>query len=450
MRTVLVVDDEPAMRHMLRLILEREKFNVIEASDGVSGLRQLASGSVDVVLCDIRMPDLDGLGFLATAARMETAVTIIMMSAYGSIDIAIECIKQGAYDYISKPFKSDEVVLTLRKAEERLRLQRENQSLRFRLAHSRAFMKDQFAGWKSPAMRSLLSQVGRTANSRTNVLITGETGVGKELIAHALHTVGVAGESPFVAVNCGAISPHLLESEFFGHVRGAFTGADRDHPGMLAAAHGGTLFLDEIGDLSPDLQPKLLRVLQEGEYRPVGSAHLRKVNVRVLSATNRNLREAVDSGAFRSDLYYRLAVVELHVPALRERREDIPLLLLHFLGSIAVRQGRVTPRLSSSAMRAVQQHDWPGNVRELENFAERIMVFCRQEEIDAADLPWGETSSGETSGSLSLKDAYHRIEIDYIRRALLQTGGNRTQAAKMLELSLRNLQYKLKDLGIDA
>ncbi len=308
---VLVIDDEAAMRHMLRLVLEKEGYGVEEAPGGSEGLAALAGGSFEVVLCDIRMPGMDGLAFLEQAAKAGPLPTVIMMSAYGSIDTAVECMKRGAYDFISKPFKPDEILLTLGKAGERRRLQAENQRLR------RVLNKEigpEGIVFRSPAMAEVLDMVKKVAHSPSAVLITGETGTGKELIARALHSESPRRGAPFVAVNCGAISSGLMESELFGHVRGAFTGADRERQGLFSAASGGTLFLDEIGELPLDLQPKLLRVLQEGEVRRVGETKPRKVDVRVVTATARDLKAEAEAGRFREDLFYRLDVVQVRLP----------------------------------------------------------------------------------------------------------------------------------------
>ncbi len=446
-RQILIIDDEPGMRHMLRLVLEREGYGVKEAETGEQGLKLLAGGSYEAVLCDIRMPDLDGHAVLKKAAEAGNPTTIIMMSAYGNIDTAIACMKEGAYDYIAKPFKPDEVVLTLRKAEERLRLLRENDQLKraLQVQDSKRIVS------RGRAMEAVLDLVRRVAVTNSPVLITGETGTGKELVARALHAQGKRKDAPFVAVNCSAISSSLLESELFGHVKGAFTGADRERQGLFGAADGGTLFLDEIGELPLDLQPKLLRVLQEGEVRRVGENQPRRVDVRVLAATARDLKEMVRAGSFRDDLFYRLAVMEIRVPPLREHPEDIPLLAEHFVTRIADREGRTVPAISSSFMEILTPYGWPGNIRELENFMEKSMIFCRGESLEPADLPWEVRRQERVAGhGLSLKGAYQRLEEEYIRKALASTGGNRTQAARILEISLRNLMYKLKEYGMDG
>ncbi len=446
-RTVLVVDDETGMRHMLRLVLEREGFQVVEAVDAESALLRLASGDIDVALCDIRMPGLDGLGFLREAKKKKLKATFIMMSAYGSIEMALECIKEGAYDYIAKPFKPDEVVLAVRKADERLRLMRENALLKNRLKKQGS--NDKII-YRSDKMADVLAMVSQVANVRSPVLITGETGTGKELVARALHNGGNRRDEPFIAVNCSAITPSLMESELFGHAKGAFTGADRNRNGMFSEADGGTLFLDEIGEFPLDMQPKLLRVLQEGEVRRVGDSKSQKVDVRILAATARDLQTQVEEGLFRDDLFFRLAVVELHVPPLRERSEDIPLLAEHFIASICARDGRRPLKMTAAAVASLQEYSWPGNVRELENFMEKTIIFCREHEIDVEQMPWEfRRKERNTDENFSLKEASERLEKEYIRKTLTETGGNRTQAAKLLEISLRALQYKIKeyDLG---
>jgi DNA-binding NtrC family response regulator len=445
-KTILVVDDETSVRHMLRLVLEGAGYQVTEAACGTEALRLLQDEPFDIILSDIRMPELDGLGLLQQVKKLGIDGMVIMMSAYGSIDTAVECLKKGAYDYISKPFKPDEVILTLRKAEERIRLQQENVRLRQQLSKK----KDSHTiVYRSKVMERLLTLVSRVAETSSSVLITGETGTGKELVARALHRQSARCKKPFVAVNCGAIAPTLVESELFGHARGAFTGAVQQKAGLFEEACGGTLFLDEIGELPLDLQPKLLRVLQEGEVRRVGETQSRKVDVRVLAATARDLRELVANNGFRDDLFFRLAVVEMHIPPLRERREDIPLLAKHFASDIAAREGRPVPEITSAVANTLSGYSWPGNVRELANFTERTMIFCRGDVLDLETLP-GEIrrKNRDAQQDLSLKQAALRLEKEYINKALAATDGNRTQAAKILEISLRKLLYKIKEYCI--
>jgi two-component system response regulator AtoC len=335
------------------------------------------------------------------------------------------------------------VILTLKKAQERLSLQRENTALRKKLAHKK---NNHEIVYQSAVMEGLLTLVAQAARADSPVLITGETGTGKELVARALHSQSVRHQRPFVAINCGAIAPALMESELFGHARGAFTGALQQKNGLFEEADGGSLFLDEIGELPLELQPKLLRVLQEKEVRRVGENRARKVDVRVLAATARDLRAAVARGAFRDDLFFRLAVVEVHVPPLRERREDIALLARHFVHDISVRTGRAAPEIGPSVRGVLQSHAWPGNVRELANYIERAMIFSRGDVLEIDHLPMDlRVEKRENTKDFSLKSASLRLEKEYIRKALAATGGNRTQAAKLLEISLRKLLYKIKE-----
>lgn len=445
-RKILIVDDEAPMRHMLKMVLERGGYQVLEAEDGAAALVQLEKQPCDIVLCDVRMPTLDGMGFLQEVITRRWPLTVIMMSAYGTLDTAVDCLKAGAFDYISKPFKPDEILLTLAKAEERLRLQNENDLLRRELDRKVAGREIIYA---SPNMAQVMGLVERAAAVHSPVLITGETGTGKELIARALHRDSVRREKPFVAINCGAISAGIIESELFGHLRGAFTGADRNHEGLFAAAQGGTLFLDEIGELPLELQPKLLRVLQEGEVRPVGGVTPRRTDVRLIAATARNLHEEIEAERFRSDLFFRLAVIEIHLPPLRERVVDIPLLAEHFLARIATRERLAVPQLIAEAAESLKGYHWPGNVRELANFMEKTVIFCRNRQIRSEDLPLEVRGQSREAGELSLKKIVARLEREYIRKALTITSGNRTRAAGLLDISLRSLQYKIREYGLE-
>ena len=440
---ILVIDDEAVMRHMLRLVLAKNGYRVRDAANGREALALLETARFRLILCDLKMPEMDGFAFIDAFCAAGHAGTLIMMSAYGSLESAVECMKRGAYDYISKPFQADEILLTLRKAEERLGLRDENLVLREELGREMGQLGVICA---SPSMRRILETVRQVAASNHPVLITGETGVGKEVIARALHGAGARAKSPFVALNCSALSAGILESELFGHAKGAFTGADRAREGLFAAADKGILFLDEIGELPLGLQPKLLRVLQEGEIRPVGETRTRKVDVQVLAATARDLREEVNAGRFREDLLYRLNLVEIRVPPLRERPEDIEPLANHFLRQAALRDRRPCPHIASEAMKVLEGYGWPGNVRELRNFMEKTMIFCRGARIAESDLPW-ETRRDDRrqDPSLDLKSAVERMEKEYIRKALEKAGGNRTGAAALLNISLRNLHYKLKE-----
>jgi DNA-binding NtrC family response regulator len=447
---VLIVDDEAPMRHMLRMVLERDGYTVSEAASGSQGLDRLRSGHFGLILCDIRMPEMDGLTFLKEKQSHQYGGTVVMMSAYGSIDTAVECMKHGAYDYISKPFRPDEILLTVRKAEERLQLRQENVKLKQDLRRNARPQGIAAIIHRSPIMQNVLSMVRKAAEAPAPVLITGPTGTGKELIARALHAESPRSERPFLAVNCSAIPTGLLESELFGHTRGAFTGADRTRIGLFGAADGGTLLLDEIGDFPLELQPKLLRVLQENEVLRIGESQPTPVDVRVIAATAKDLRQAVADGSFREDLYYRLAVIAIELPALNQRPEDIAALVESYLPRIAARLKQPVPEMSQAALRRLTKQPWPGNVRELLNVLEKTLVFCRDEVIGENDLVLVDHPEPPIDPSaLSLKKAMSTLEDAYIRKALSATGGNRTQAAKILEISLRSLIYKIKDYGIE-
>jgi two-component system, NtrC family, response regulator AtoC len=450
---LLVIDDEAGLRQSLELILSDEGHTVALAADGASGLERALAGSFDAILCDVRMPVLDGLGFLRSYRSAGGTALVIMMSAYGTEDAALEAMKQGAYDYISKPFRADEALLVLRKAAERERLRGEVEALRAVLGAAAA---SPGIVAESEAMRAALDVIAKVAPHRTTVLLTGPSGTGKEVLARELHRQSPRAEAPFVAVNCAAIPEALLESELFGHVRGAFTGAVGDHPGLFEQATGGTLLLDEIGDLPTGLQAKLLRVLQDGEIRRVGDRATRRVDARVVAATGRDLEEDVRAGRFREDLFYRLNVVSVRLPPLAERPEDIPPLIRQLLARHAQRLGRPEPALAPEAVRALLEHRWPGNVRELENALERALVLAQGGIIGRDDLPPAVRAGPVVPGpgiapgaGLSLQSQVDAAEAAAIRAALAQVGGNRRDAASVLGISVRTLFYRLRRLGID-
>lgn len=449
---ILIIDDEENMRHMLSVMLTRQGYRVDEAIDGKSGLSSLLNNVYDYILCDIRMPEMDGKSFLTHALEEHVTAPIIMMSAYGSVETAVECMKLGAYDFISKPFKKDEIIMVLKKAEERERLKDENIQLRDVVAGQLSYSGILS---RSVVMQDVFAQIRRVADLKTTILILGESGTGKELVARALHQNGSRFQKPLVAVNCGAIPENLLESELFGHVRGAFTDASSDKEGLFEQADGGTLFLDEIGEMPLALQVKLLRVLQEGEIRRVGASGSKKVDVRVVSATSRDLSVDVALGRFREDLYFRLNVFCLQLPPLRDRIEDIPLLTEHFVKRYG-NEANGAIRVEPDALRCLMAYRWPGNVRELENAVERACILCDGGRITSACLPLSLRLSGEAGSgvqvedeNLSIKKAENIIERELIGKALAKTGGNRTQAAKILEISHRSLLYKLKEYGIE-
>ena len=450
-RSVLIVDDEESMRHLLSVILRDAGYEARSVSNGEEAMKELAARDYDLVLSDVRMPRMDGLSLLREVQKSHPELTFIVMSAYGTHDSAIEAMKAGAYDYVSKPFRPDEVVLVLKKAEERERLARENRRLRTELAAE--YGAGNIVG-ASEAVQELLRQVRKVAPIKATVLLHGESGTGKELVARAIHELSPRASLPFVAVNCGAIPGELMESELFGHVRGAFTDASRNKKGLFAEADGGTLLLDEVGELPLGLQVKLLRVLQEEEIRRVGDTRSEKVDVRVVAASARDLSRAVKEGLFREDLYYRLNVVGIRLPPLRDRPDDIPLLARHFLA----RGARLRPEapvtgFSAEALEALKAYRWPGNVRELEHAVERALVLCEGPEIREEDLPDElrgprAPAAVPADGALSIKRAIRAVEEQLIRQALERTGGNRTRAAELLELSYRALLYKIKEYGI--
>ncbi|MCR9166387.1 MAG: sigma-54-dependent transcriptional regulator [Nannocystaceae bacterium] len=455
---VLVVDDEEPVRHMLTLLLRREGLEVAEADSAEAAIEHLDREPVDAVLTDVRMPGQGGIALVGWCAEHRPGLTVIVMSAFGSIDLAVEAMHAGAYDYISKPFKQDEVVLSLRKAQERERLRRENAALRARLA---AHDEDTDHLGKmliaSAPMRAVAKTVRKVAAFKTTVLVLGESGVGKELISRGIHEHSPRVDKPFVAVNCGAIPEPLLESELFGHVKGAFTDAATDKRGLFEEAEGGTLFLDEIGELPPPLQVKLLRALQEDEIRRVGDTRNRTVDVRVVAATSRDLTAMVEDGSFRQDLFYRLNVMPIEVPPLRERKDDIPPLVSRFVASTNRRLGTSIEGVDEDAVGSLVAYDWPGNVRELENTIEHAAVMAEASTIGLQALPERVRERGSSNAAtfamkfpiddLSVKRAGRALEREFILRALEQTQGNRTHAAKLLDLSHRALLYKIKDFG---
>jgi len=447
--SILVVDDEENLRHMLHVLLSRQGYLVELATNGEEALQMSLNNEYDFILSDIKMPVMDGVEFLAKALEERIESTIIMMSAYGTMDTAIECMKHGAYDYISKPFKNDEILLVLKKAAERERLKTENKRLKEELKREFSFSN---IVSRNPRMLEIFALIRKISDFKTTVLILGESGTGKELIARALHNNSMRKDAPFVAVNCGAIPHTLLESELFGHVKGAFTDASTDKCGLFEQAHGGTLFLDEIGEMPLLLQVKLLRVLQDEEIRPLGSSTVRKVDVRVISATSKDLEQEIVEGRFREDLYFRLNVLGIILPPLRDRSEDISPLVDHFLAKYGDLFGKRGVRLSQDALRALVGYHWPGNVRELENSIERGILLCEGDLLDVDSLPdklREKSNRGAFAGippdSLSIKKAEEILERELIRKALEKTGGNRTHAARLLEISHRSLLYKLKE-----
>ena len=444
---LFVVDDDPGLRRSLGLLLSEAGYVVDAEGSPTAALSRLAAEPADLILCDVRMPEMDGIEFLRRYRAAGGSGLVIVMSAYGGDDQALAAMREGAYDYLPKPFRADEVLLTLRKAEERERLRGRVEALEAEVARYR----DHDLVADSPAMRGALDIAERVAPHPTTVLITGESGVGKEVLARAIHRMSPRRDARFVGINCAAIPEALLEAELFGHARGAFTGAVGERAGLFEEADGGTLLLDEIGDLPPALQAKLLRVLQEGAIRRVGETRERLVDVRVLAATARDLDVARAEGTFREDLYYRLNVVHIRIPPLRERPQDMDRLVTVLLSKAMARAGRqVTPE--PGLVHALRALPWPGNVRELENALERAVVLS-PDDIVRADGFVRPTPSrpavATPSGIRPLKDAVHDAEADAIRAALSAAAGNRDQAAQMLGVSVRTLYYRMRELKIE-
>ena len=443
---VLVVDDEPAQRELVGGFLRKQGFEVAEAPDGRTALERFRKEPFDLLLTDQRMPGLSGLELLEAARAVTPAVSMIIMTAYGTIETAVAAIKGGAADYLTKPLNLDELLHRIAQVRERQRLIMENRELREALQERHRV--EGIIG-ESGRMQEVLSLVRRVAGSDATILIQGESGTGKELIARAIHYASPRAGAPLVSVNCAALPETLLESELFGHEKGAFTGAVAARKGRFELADGGSLFLDEIGDLPLHLQVKLLRVLQEREFERVGSSRPVSVDVRLLAATHRDLEGLVRAGRFRDDLYYRINVVSISLPPLRERREDIPLLLDHFVEKFSRRNGKRIGGLTRDAREALLRYDYPGNVRELENLVERAVILTRDEVIDLEDLPLGvKEREGEPSGETSLTVLVEDLERRMIREALARADGVQTRAAEILGISERVLRYKLKKYGL--
>ncbi|BHH82940.1 sigma-54-dependent transcriptional regulator [Desulforhopalus sp. 52FAK] len=450
---LLIIDDEENMCHMLKAMIERHGYDVTTAFDGLSAIERITEEYFEFILCDVKMPQMDGMTFLEKGAAKLKDSTVIMMSAFGTVDLAIAAMKAGAYDFISKPFKTDEVLLTLRKAEEREYLKKENRQLKNELDQikkSASSFGKMVA--RSHVMEKLFELIKKTACYSTTVLITGESGTGKELVARAIHDNSMRKDKPFVAVNCGSIPGNLIESELFGYVRGAFTGAERNRRGLFEEADGATLFLDEIGELPLGMQVKLLRVLQEQEIRPIGSRINKKVDCRIIAATARELGQRVSEGVFREDLFYRLNVMPLKVPPVRERKDDILLLCEHFINTFNVQLNKNIKGLTSEAAMMILDYSWPGNVRELENTIQRGMILTMSDFIDTDQLSnkirdcsnTNQVIEVQNHKDLSLKRAQVKLEKEFIELALRKCDGNKSKAALMLEISYPSLFNKIK------
>jgi DNA-binding NtrC family response regulator len=446
---ILVVDDEANARQALAELLKEEGYSVEMAADGFKALPKIQEFAPDMVLTDLRMPGMDGLELMKRAQQEDTERAVVVMTAYGAVDSAVAAMRAGAADFILKPINMDQLTVVLERVMERRRLRQEAGHLRQRLSERNRI--DSIIG-RSPPMEDLFNQILQVAPSRASVLITGESGTGKELIAAAIHEHSPRAKGPFVKLHCAALAETLLESELFGHERGAFTGALTRRDGRFSQAHGGTLFLDEIGEISPSLQVKLLRFLQEHRFERVGGNQTLEVDVRVIAATHRDLKQAVKDGKFREDLYYRLNVVHLEAPPLRARKGDVPLLAAHFLTKYAKENAKEVRSFSDEALEALTRYNWPGNVRELENSVERAVVIGRGDTVRPQDLaPTLGNSSGATTTDAGLPpipgSTLEELERYAILRTLEHTGGSTSRAAAILGISARKIQYKLHEYG---
>ena len=441
MKTVLVVDDEQAVRESIAMILEYEKFAVVFAHDGPGALQRITAGGIDLILLDIKMPGMDGMRVLQTVRESSPSLPVVMISGHGTIETAVEATRLGAYDFLAKPLDRERLIIVVRNATELKQLR------------ERIEGKDRILGL-SPAMKELLTLIERVAPTEARVLVTGENGSGKELVAKALHRLSKRSAQPLIEVNCAAIPNELIESELFGHERGAFTGATGQRTGKFELADGGTIFLDEIGDMSVNAQAKVLRALEEGKIERVGGAKQIEIDVRVIAATNKNLTEAVKANLFREDLFHRLNVIPIRVPALRERREDIPLLAAAFVEEVCTENGMAPKRFSEEALRRLQGMEWSGNVRELRNTVERLVIMTPRPMIEVTDMAPAEgTQRGgleETFGvGLTFQEFKDRAEAAFIKRVLEANGWNVSKTADVLQIQRSHLYNKIKKFRLE-
>jgi two-component system NtrC family response regulator len=447
--SILVVDDGQSQREMLRDFLRSEGHTVMEAEEGEKALKTVRGGHFDLILLDYKMPGMDGLQVLKEVKHINPEIDVIIITAYGTIETAVEALKAGAIDYITKPVELDELIILVNRIAERRQLIQENKLLKEDLS-KRGVNADKII-YKSQRMAELINLAGRVAASKASVLIQGESGTGKELLARLIHQLSPRAHKSIVVVNCGTLHENLLESELFGHEKGSFTGASSRRIGRFEEADGGTLFLDEIGELTPAIQVKLLRFLQEREFQRLGSNVNLQVDVRIISATNRDLEEQVKEGTFREDLFYRLKVVTMSLPPLRERKEDLSLLINHFIDKFASENGKNIQGLTAQARDVLLKYDYPGNVRELVNIIERAVVIARNQYITTEDLPFKSilpVDDSEKKASGALRDSVDNLEKKLIIEAMEKTQDNQTKAAEILGISERMLRYKLKKYGL--
>jgi two-component system response regulator PilR (NtrC family) len=451
---ILVVDDERSIRELLAIVLRRDGYEVILAENGRTALNVLEQEPVDLLISDIKMPDMSGVEVLRAAKQIDQDILGIMITAFASTESAVEALRMGAYDYVSKPFDVDELKIIVRNALERRQLRQENLLLKRALQSSHQFSS--IVG-RGEAMLAVFKLIETVAPTNSTILVTGESGTGKELVARAIHFNSLRRDRPFVAVNCGALPEQLLESELFGHMRGSFTGASANKKGLVEVADRGTIFLDELGEMSPMMQVKLLRVLQERRFRRLGGTEEVEANIRVIAATNQDLAKMVADGRFREDLYYRVNVIQVQLPPLRERREDIALLAAHFLEKFREQMGKNVAGISQEAMGHLERYDWPGNIRELENVIERAVALESSAAILPDSLPPqlrglpsknGQTASQLPDAGFDLEAHVESMERDYIAQALKRAGGKQSKAAELLGMSFRSFRYYVKKYNL--
>ncbi len=453
MGSILVIDDEKSMRDFMGIMLEKDGYDATVAETSEEALYMIRNQPFDLVLSDMKMPKFGGMDILNEVKKCSPQTPVILLTAYGSAESAVEAMKKGAYDYITKPFKVDEVKLTIKKALEKKKLTDENITLKGKLR--KKYVYSNFIG-RSPQMLKVFEMIRRVAASKTSIMVTGESGTGKELVAKAIHYNSMRKNGPFVSISCGAMPETLLESELFGYQKGAFTSADSNKAGLLEVANGGTFLLDEIGEAPMSIQVKLLRVLQEMEFKRVGGTKDIKVDVRIIAVTNRDLKKCVEDGTFREDLYYRLHVILLHLPPLRERKEDIPCLVEHFIKKYSASEGKNVQGITQNTMMALENYGWPGNIRELENVVERMVVLERGTMINEENLPqlfrkgqlFIPAQPDLEMGKVDLEKLLEETERDFLLQALEKANGTIIKAAGLLGLSFRSMRYKLQKYGI--